>query len=225
MAETHGREIKTGLWYLIWRLVLIVLIAIMVHVVMASWVWPDKQIHLKRVLSMDLARIGQFDDGGPASMRAYHWASQAYHWVFEDSGFNGMIRTFAKPAGVNPPDTELRKVVVYSWPEIQASMYSVQIIGERMAVLFMTLPLFLIAAFLAISDGWAKRWLRRAHGGRESSFLYHRTKRGIFLVVVLLWAIYLILPISTDPRIIIFPFVLAFGLLIRSTVEYFKKYF
>jgi len=89
----------------------------------------------------------------------------------------------------------------------------------------MTLPLFLIAALLAISDGWASRWLRRAHGGRESAFMYHRMKRGIFLSIVLLWTIYLIIPVSTDPRVMIFPFVVMFGVLIRSTIFYFKKYF
>jgi len=177
------------------------------------------------VLSSDLTRIASMEAPNRANSLAAHWAAEAYRWVFEESGFNGMIRTFSRPAGVNPPDTEIRKLTVHFWPEIQASMYSVQIIGERMGVLYLTLPLFLIAALLAISDGWASRWLRRAHGGRESAFMYHRMKRGIFLSIVLLWTIYLIIPVSTDPRMMIFPFVLMFGLLIRYTIAYFKKYF
>jgi len=225
MAEARSQERKPGLWYLFCRLVAIVLIAVIVHVMMASWVWPDKQAHLKSILSHDLYRIAQLDSYGNANPLATRWASEAYMWVFDKSGFNTMIRTFAKPAGVNPPDTELRKVAVYLWPQIQASMYSVQIIGERIAVLYLTFPLFLIAALLAISDGWAARWLRRAHGGRESAFMYHRMKHGIFLSIILLWAIYLIIPVSMDPRMMIFPFVAMFGLLVRSTVSYFKKYF
>ncbi len=225
MDETKSREIKTGLWYLFWRLIVIVLIALFVHVMMASWVWPDKDLHLKHILYQDLSRVASIREPGRGNPVAVHWASEAYRWTFEESGFNGMLRTFAKPAGVSPPDTELRKLTVHFWPEIQASMYSVQIIGERMAVLYLTLPLFLLAALLAVSDGWAGRWLRRAHGGRESAFMYHRMKRGIFLAIVLLWVIYLIIPVSMDPRMIIFPFVIMFGLLIRLTVSYFKKYF
>ncbi|MDQ6959839.1 MAG: DUF4400 domain-containing protein [Mariprofundaceae bacterium] len=225
MAEARSREIKTGLWYLAWRLVVIVLLALFVHVMMASWVWPDRHDHLKGVLAQDLININRVESPGRGHPMASRWASEAYRWVFEASGFNGMVRAFAQPAGVNPPDTEVRKVVVHFWPEIQAAMYSVQIIGERMAVLFLTLPLFLVATLLAVSDGWAGRWLRRIHGGRESAFLYHRLKRGVFLSIVLLWSVWLIIPVSMDPRVVIFPFILVFMAVVRFTVGYFKKYF
>lgn len=224
MAESQSNRIKTGLWYLAWRLVLIVFTAVIVHVVMASWVWPYKHVHLQSVLAIDMQRIQSMSSPGDGAMAAT-WATESYRWVFEKSGFNGMIRTFARPAGVNPPDTELRKLVVYFWPEIQAAMYSVQILGERLSVLYMTLPLFFLGTLIAISDGWSNRWLRRAHGGRESAFLYHRLKRGIFLSIVILWAVYLIVPISMDPRMVIFPFLLLYGLLLRYTIGFFKKYF
>jgi integrating conjugative element membrane protein (TIGR03747 family) len=225
VAESRSRQIRTGLWYLAWRWVVIVLVSVFVHVMMASWVWPDRHLHLKAVLAQDMAHIDGLESAGHAYPLAARWASEAYRWAFESSGFNGMVRAFAQPAGVNPPDTEVRKVVVHFWPEIQAAMYSVQIIGERMAVLYLTLPLFLMATLIAVSDGWANRWLRRAHGGRESAFLYHRLKRSIFLSIVSLWMVYLIIPVSTDPRAVIFPFVLVFAVTVKFTIGYFKKYF
>jgi len=225
MDESRPRQIRTGLWYLAWRWIVIVLVAVFVHVVMASWVWPEGHSHLKGVLAQDMARIQELETIDKGRSLAAGWASGAYRWVFEASGFNGMIRRFSQPAGVNPPDTEVRKVVVHFWPEIQAAMYSVQIIGERMAVLYLTLPLFLLATLLAVSDGWAGRWLRRIHGGRESAFLYHRLKRGVFLSIVSLWAVWLVIPISIDPRVVIFPFILVFMAVVRFTVGYFKKYF
>lgn len=224
MADSQADKIKTGLWYLAWRLVFFAFTAVVIHVVMASWVWPDKHMHLQSVLASDIARIQGMSSPGDRSM-AVEWASEAYRWMFEESGFNGMIRTFAQPAGVNPPDTEVRKLVVHFWPEIQAAMYSVQIVGERLCVLYMTLPLFLLCTLIAVADGWAGRWLRRAHGGRESAFLYHRLKRGIFLSIVILWAVYLMVPVSMDPRMVIFPFLMLYGILLRYTIGLFKKYF
>lgn len=225
MAESRSRRIRTGLWYLAWRWIVIVLVAVFVHVMLASWVWPDGHSHLKGVLAQDMARIQALETIDKAGPLASRWAFGAYRWIFEETGFNDMIRRFSQPAGVNPPDTEVRKLVVHFWPEIQAAMYSVQIIGERTAVLFLTLPLFLVATLLAVSDGWAGRWLRRAHGGRESAFLYHRLKRSVFLTIVLLWAVWLIIPVSMDPRAVIFPFVILFALAVRFTLGYFKKYF
>jgi integrating conjugative element membrane protein (TIGR03747 family) len=225
MADAPSRPIRTGVWYLAWRFPLILLTAMFVHVMMASWVWPDGHLHLKGVLARDMARIQALETIDKAGPLAARWASGAYRWMFEETGFNGMIRAFSQPAGVNPPDTEVRKLVVHFWPEIQAAMYSVQILGERMAVLFLTLPLFLVATLIAVSDGWAGRWLRRAHGGRESAFLYHRLKRSVFLTIVLLWTVWLIMPVSMDPRAVIFPFVILFAVTVRFTIGYFKKYF
>jgi len=225
MSDSNKKPLKTGLWYLIIRLGLCVFLAFITHVLLASHYWEDGDAHLQKILADDLTKIESLTTSEASSNFVKKGAALGYDIIFEASGFNEMIRVFSTPVNLNPFDTEMRKLIVYFWPEIKASMYSVQIIGERLAVLLLTLPLFLVAFVVAVSDGWAGRWLRRAYGGRESAFLYHRLKRGVFLSTVLLWAIYLILPYSFDPRIIIFSFVLIFAILLRYTISYFKKYF
>ncbi len=225
MSNSNKQPLRTGVWYLVVRLSLWVFIAFLTHILLASHYWEDKEDHLKRILEEDLGKIEQLTTSQKSFNFVKKSAGLGYEIIFEDSGFNEMIRVFSTPVNLSPFDTEMRKLIVYFWPEIKASMYSVQIIGERLSVLILTLPLFTIAFLVAVTDGWAGRWLRRAYGGRESAFLYHRFKRGVFLSIVMLWAIYLILPYSLDPRLIIFTFVLIFAFLLRYTISYFKKYF
>lgn len=225
MSNSNKQPLRTGVWYLVVRLSLWVFIAFLTHILLASHYWEDNEAHLKKILEEDLGKIEQLTTSQKSFNFVKKSAGLGYEIIFEDSGFNEMIRVFSTPVNLSPFDTEMRKLIVYFWPEIKASMYSVQIIGERLAVLVLTIPLFAIAFLIAVSDGWAGRWLRRAYGGRESAFLYHRFKRGVFLSIVILWAIYLILPYSLDPRFIIFTFVLIFAFLLRYTISYFKKYF
>jgi len=222
---SEERVIRTGIWYLAWRWIAIVCLTVTIHIMMSSWYWPDKHEHVHKILLSDMQILQTIDYSHTAYHRATAWAKDAFYWVFEASGFNGMIRAFSTPTGFNPPDTEVRKVIVHFWSEIQASMYSVQIIGERSSVLFSTWPLVFIVSLIAVADGWSSRWLRRAHGGRESAFLYHRLKRGIFLSIVLMWASYLLWPSTVDPRLVILPFLMLYALTLRFTISYFKKYF
>jgi integrating conjugative element membrane protein (TIGR03747 family) len=225
MSDSNKRPLKTGPWYLVVHLSLWVFLALATHILLASHYWEDKEAHLQKILENDLSQIESLSTSESSFNFVKKGAALGYDIIFEKSGFNEMIRVFSTPVNLNPFDTEMRKLVVYFWPEIKASMFSIQIIGERLAVLILTLPLFIVAFLIAASDGWVGRWLRRAYGGRESAFLYHRLKRGVFLSLVLLWASYLMLPYSFDPRILIFSFVLLFGVLLRYTVSYFKKYF
>ena len=217
--------LKTGLLYLFIRLPMVMLIALLVHVLMATHVWDDKHLHLKMILDQDMKNIESLSNTPESFARVSSGATYAYDLIFNKTGFNHMIEVFAQPVHLNPFDTEARKVVVYFWDEIQAAMYSVQIIGERLTFLTLMLPLFVLVSLIAISDGWVSRWLRRAFGGRESAFLYHRLKRGIFLSIVSLWAVYLIMPASPEPRTIVFIFLLIYGFTLRFTISYFKKYF
>jgi len=224
IMSSEQPPVKTGLWYLTWRWVGMACLALTVHIMMASMVWSDHHEHLHQILLNDMKIIAHIDHNHSAYLRAELWANQAFYWIFEATGFNGMVREFST-VSVDPFGTEVRKLVVFYWSEIQAAMYSVQIIAERSSVLFSTWPLIILVTVIASADGWSARWLRRAHGGRESAFLYHRLKRGIFLSIVLMWGTYLIWMTSIDPRMIILPFVLIYGVLLRFTFSYFKKYF
>ena len=59
------------------------------------------------------------------------------------------------------------------------------IFAESLLVLCLTLPLFLMAAFVGLVDGLVRRDIRRFGAGRESGFIYHRARGSLTPMAVL----------------------------------------
>lgn len=94
----------------------------------------------------------------------------------------------------------------------------------RLMVLVLTLPLFLMAAFVGLVDGLVRRDIRRFGAGRESGFIYHRAKASLMPLAVLPWVIYLALPVSISPLLILLPSAVLLGLATNIAAGSFKKY-
>lgn len=75
----------------------------------------------------------------------------------------------------------------------------------------MTLPLFLMAAFVGLIDGLVRRDIRRFGAGRESEFIYHRARASLIPLAVLPRGTYLALPVSVNPLLILLPSAAIFG--------------
>ncbi|WP_285374222.1 TIGR03747 family integrating conjugative element membrane protein [Pseudomonas sp. lyk4-TYG-107] len=105
-----------------------------------------------------------------------------------------------------------------------AAAYTILVFIIRLAVLFLSLPLFIIAAFIGMVDGLVCRDLRRFGAGRESGYLYHRAKVFIAPLAILPWIVYLTIPMSVNAGLILVPSALSLGIAIDLTVRNFKKY-
>ena len=103
-------------------------------------------------------------------------------------------------------------------------MQVTQVFSVRLAVLALAMPVFVMFTMVAIVDGLVKRDLRRWGGGRESSFVYHWAKRSALPLLVLTWVIYLALPFSLHPSLVVLPFATLFALSVAVTASTFKKY-
>ena len=66
---------------------------------------------------------------------------------------------------------------------------------------------------------------RKFGAGRESSFLYHHARRLIGPIMLSAWVLYLSIPISIYPNIILVPAAFLFGLSICVTAASFKNTF
>ena len=110
------------------------------------------------------------------------------------------------------------------WPDERYSWYVVRIFGTRLAILILAIPVFGLCGIVAMVDGLVRRDLRRWGGGRESGFIYHWAKRVALPLAVGVWLIYLIVPISVHPSLVILPFATLLGLAITAAVGTFKKY-
>lgn len=94
----------------------------------------------------------------------------------------------------------------------------------RVGILLSTTPLTLLAVTTGFVDGLMRRDLRKFGAGRESSFVYHRVKRMILPCIFLPWLIYLSLPFSLNPLLVMLPASVLLGLTVALTTSSFKKY-
>ncbi|MBX8554351.1 TIGR03747 family integrating conjugative element membrane protein [Pseudomonas cichorii] len=153
----------------------------------------------------------------------------AYEWMFEKSGLIEWINYSAAQSRVNGSQAEgihryLGIMYVYVEDYGLAAVYTVLTFLARLVILTLSLPLFLMAAFTGVVDGLVRRDLRRFGAGRESGFVYHRAKMMIVPLAVIPWVLYLALPMSVSPVLVLMPCAGAFGIVVSITIGSFKKY-
>lgn len=105
-----------------------------------------------------------------------------------------------------------------------AALYTVLTFCVRMVILTLTIPLFALAAFTGLVDGLVRRDLRKFGSGRESSYLYHKARGTIIPLTLVPWTVYLAIPISISPLLILLPCAVLLGVSVNITVSTFKKY-
>ncbi|MFS7508901.1 TIGR03747 family integrating conjugative element membrane protein, partial [Pasteurella multocida] len=94
----------------------------------------------------------------------------------------------------------------------------------RLIIIVFTSPLFLLTALSGLTEGLSLRDIRKFGAGRESAYLYHHARRYIMPMMVTAWVLYLSIPFSIHPNIILVPAACLFGLSICITAASFKKF-
>jgi integrating conjugative element membrane protein (TIGR03747 family) len=108
---------------------------------------------------------------------------------------------------------------------LEASTYVTQTFIIRLALILFSLPIFLVAALVGGVDGLVERDLRRWGGGRESSNVFNLARRSVVPSFVAACVVYISLPFSINPVIVILPFAFLLGIAVRIGFEWLKKYF
>lgn len=206
-------------------------LSIAVEIIGMMFWWPDQgAAHSQLMLQAELSYLSdQFprsalsDD--PLAL-ATSLVGFAHEWLVVRSGLERLLGFLAAPA---PPPTaqiaarthDLLSPVV---PYLQATITMVQVYAARLAVLLLSSLVFVLAALVGLIEGLIRRDLRRWGGGRESSFVYHHTRRLILPALLAPWVIYLSLPFTFHPAFVVLPAALATALTILTTSSRFKKY-
>ncbi|MCU7801178.1 MAG: TIGR03747 family integrating conjugative element membrane protein [gamma proteobacterium symbiont of Lucinoma myriamae] len=155
---------------------------------------------------------------------AREMADTSYYYLFE---WTGLIR-FIEWAGSNQPQGTLHQyahvVATGLWDYVLAMIAVTQVFAVRLAILILATPVFVLALIAGFTDGLVQRDLRRWGGGRESSFLYHHSKKVIMPAILSAWVVYLAMPFSIHPSFIIVPFTLMAGIAMAVSASTFKKY-
>jgi len=148
-----------------------------------------------------------------------------HDYLFRKSGIEKGLIWLANPQE-NPSRVRgyLRKAYAAAADYIVSAMTITQLFAVRLAVLILALPAFLLLGMVALTDGLVQRDLRKWGGGRESSFVYHWAKKTIAPSLILPWIIYLSMPVSVDPTLVVLPFAALFAMMIEVMASSFKKY-
>lgn len=210
--------------------------AILVEWLCLYFFWPDAGWkHAQQMfeyelswLSKDLLQSVIIKEPG----RTAAWLAQwVYDWVMVKTGLQDNINSmtqYARTAHSQTGSFDLRYQIGWAMIKFQdyglSALYTVLTFCVRMVILTLTIPLFLLAAFTGLVDGLVRRDLRKFGSGRESSYLYHKARGTILPLTIVPWTVYLAIPISISPLLILLPCALLLGVSVCITVSSFKKY-
>ncbi|MDO5055669.1 MAG: TIGR03747 family integrating conjugative element membrane protein, partial [Pasteurella oralis] len=157
-----------------------------------------------------------------------------HHWLFIKTGIQTWLSTPTTglpPLNFREMDWETVKntnwmayLVFYVRAYVESTLYVIIIFIIRLMIIVLTSPLFILAGIVGFVDGLVKRDLRKFGVARESAFKYHHAKRTIAPIMFIAWVVYLSIPFSIHPNMILIPAALLFGLSISITATNFKKY-
>ncbi|WP_431819421.1 TIGR03747 family integrating conjugative element membrane protein [Burkholderia sp. F1] len=211
------------------------MLSLVVECVCMALFWPEQSWHHARdmlnyelaQLSRDFTRSAIVQEPGRT---AHALVEQAYQWIFVKTGLAGNIQDASQHARAGSLQQVknfryyLGVVYVHLEAYLIAAAYTALVFLLRLVVLCLSLPLFLLAAVVGLVDGLVRRDLRRFSAGRESGFIYHRARASLMPLAVLPWVIYLALPISVHPLLVLLPCALLLGLAVDIAAGSFKKY-
>lgn len=220
-------------------LILSLLLSIIVEWLCITFVWPEQgHLHSKQVMENE---FGWFSAEFQQSLIYSYPVALAeqiiqfvHHWLFVKTGLQNFLNM---PVGqvpqINFRELDWKKITEIDWlayvvfhirSYVESTLYVIIIFIIRLMIIALTSPIFLLAAFVGIVDGLVKRDLRRFGVGRESAFKYHHAKKAVAPVMFIAWVVYLSLPFSIHPNLILIPAALLFGIMISLTASNFKKY-
>jgi len=238
-TRTPPREVQKpqGFWgkllslpfRLLWLLLASLLLSLLFEYIGIAFFWTDEGYkHSQQMFSTELGWLNEqfrrslmLSEPGKSIGILMHGA---YDILFVKSGF----LAFSQNAPIKAQGKGLIAVASSLYLGIEhyalASLYVVMTFLVRLAILFLSIPLFVLAILVGLTDGLMRRDLRRFGAGRESSFIYHRAKKLIVPLLVLPWIVYLSAPVTVYPHFVLLPCALLLGTAVTITAATFKKY-
>lgn len=230
-----GVWLNSAIWPLraAYRLVLWALLswimALALAWVCALWVWEPGEAsrHLHAALT---TMIGETVKGGlpfigsEAATFTLRCANYAYELVFVKTGLEALY--VVATSGISAPGIEGAAYrIANQYAEfIEVSMAATRLYGTKLALLLTAAPMMLFIYIVGAIDGLVARYVRTQGGGRESAFIYHRSKFvAITLLGTLLMAV-LLSPVVVDPQLVLPATGGCFLLLSRLQWQFYKKY-
>lgn len=198
-------------------------------------VWPDEGV--SHSLATLEAELGYLDRDFPEGILIAHpaqfsrrLAARVHHAAYQEWRLGSVFGTAApnQARGKPAPGASFREVADH-WlggggEYLLAAVAATQVYAIRLGVMIGAIPVFLLAALVAIPDGLGQRDLRRFGGGRERGQVYHLARGFVFPLFTLPWVLYLSWPTTVHPNWFVLPFAAGFGYMLWVMTSSFKKY-
>lgn len=196
-----------------------------------SFVWDEQGAeHSHNMIMKELSYVNDetklryVGSQTPATV-ARNFATGMDYYLFEWTRIRDFLAwVISIPDTANSGLLYLKQFVLFASDYIAAAINTTQVFSIRLAVAFMSFPLFLLVGTVALIDGMVERELRRYGGANESAYIYHRVKPWTKPVIIGAFLLYLGYPDSIHPNTILVPFVTVFGLIVFMVARTFKKF-
>lgn len=234
--KEHGLFISL-FWLLPWKVIGILLASLFVSLLIEyagmTFLWSGEGAeHSRQVM---LTESGYLSEGFTRSLMLSepvtvisHWVKQGYQWVFVDSGFISWLSAARQMNGQGDAVEMMNRVgswlTMTLWEYLQATVYVTVIFAIRVAILVLSVPLFIMVSAIGIVDGLVRRDLRRYGAGYESSFIYHHAKRYVKPAMYGPCMLYLAWPTAVWPNLLLLPSAILLGVVLSIVTGAFKKY-
>lgn len=223
-------NLLTALVQLIVWLIISLMLSIIIEWLGMIWFWPEQGAgHAKSVLIADQTYLNQQLHNRSLGIRnnVVAFTEETINWIAGQS----WLETFLN----NLPTTQDKRLSsLQGWGYdlyqrfddfLHASVYVTQTFVIRLALIVFSLPIFAVAALVGAVDGLVERDLRRWGGGRESSNVFNLARKSVVPAFVAACVVYISLPFSINPLIVMMPFATLLGLAVRTALARLKKYF
>lgn len=223
----HRQGLLSKIWNIFWKIISVLIISLIFSIIFEwigiTWFWSSEGwLHSK---TMMLSEMQWFSNNFTQSILhtspvilVQKIVELAHQYLFIKSGLLEWLNTR------HQPNTFSYTIYFYARSYIESVVYVTTTFIIRLLIIFFTLPLFALSAIVGLTDGLVRRDLRRFGFGYESSFVYHHAKRTIIPILIGTWLIYLSIPFSIYPNIILIPAAFFMGLAISIMAGSFKKY-
>lgn len=216
---------------LIFSLVMALIFSIAIEIIGMNVWWADEGVnHSAQMYEFELMQIGSSHYGVDFTEDQLAFIQETIHLhhkvidALNLSGLGDWVKRPVKDEG-NPMRIIIKTIYRSMEDYIDAALNVTKVFSLRLAILTLSLPLFVFALLVGVVDGLVERDLRRWGAGRESSTVFNLARSTVVPLAVGAWIVYLSLPVSINPSFVIVPFVFLFGYSVRVTTDRMKKYF
>ena len=194
-----------------------------------TFLWPEEGVrHSEQMLVRELRYLNNDFErsivGIPPWVLAQRLVERA-SYLLEWAGLDTLMSWIETPSQAPTTWQQMLKAALRHVRScLEAATNVVKTFSVRLVVLAFSMPAFVLFGVVGFADGLMRRDLRRWGGGRESSFLYHHSKKLLAPSIITAWMLYLAMPFSVHPNLVLLPFAGLFATGVAVTMATFKKY-